>query len=154
MVCIDVSRTALELLPQRLRNDERVASAEADARLTPFRDGSFQSVLVRHVLTHAIPGDESRILSEVRRLLPIDGHTLLEVFATGDMRYGKGREISPGVFLHGDGLVWRFFREEEIRKIVAKARLEIVEIEVVSRRVRFDGKEYSRESIVAVAACK
>jgi SAM-dependent methyltransferase len=152
LACIDVSRTALTLLPLGLRNDARVFSVEADARTLPFRAGIFKSIFARHVLTHAVPGDESRILSEVRRLLAEDGRALLDVFAPGDMRYGNGREIGSGVFIHGDGLVWRFFGEDELREAAKNANLAISEMETISRQVRFDGKEYSRESIVAVAA--
>ena len=152
LVCIDVSGKALATMPHGLRNDPRASSAVADARTTPFRDGAFKSIFVRHVLTHAIPGDESRILSETHRLLAEDGRAILEVFTPGDMRYGKGSRIAPGVFLHGDGLVWRFFGEVELRKAAAKSLLEILELEVVSRRVRFDGKEYPRVSIVAIVS--
>ncbi|MFH0815325.1 MAG: class I SAM-dependent methyltransferase [Methanobacteriota archaeon] len=152
LVCFDVSKKALMQFSQRLRNDGRVFSAVADARATPFREGSFNSVLVRHVLTHAIPGDESRILSEVRRLLSKNGRALVEVFTPEDMRHGKGRDLAPGVFLHGGGLVWRFFSEGDIREAVAKAGLEILELDVVSRHVTFRGKRYLRESIVAIVS--
>jgi SAM-dependent methyltransferase len=151
LVCIDVSGAAFGLFTKKLRGDGRTFVAVADARSVPFRSGVFKAIIVRHVLTHAIRGDEVRVLSEVSRLLAPGGLALVEVFARGDMRHGKGREAEPDVFVHGDGLVWRFYTEAELRASLEKAGLRPVRMDAISKAAVFGGRRYARESLVAVA---
>lgn len=151
LVCIDASRRALARLPAQLQSDMRVSPVVADAREMPFQDGAYSAVFARHVLTHTIAGDEGRMLSEMCRLLRPGCSALIEVFGPGDMRFGKGEEIYPNVFLRSDGLVWRFFSEKELRSATTNARMEVVLLETVSRQVTHLGKKYHRESLVAVA---
>jgi SAM-dependent methyltransferase len=169
LVCVDVSRTALRTLPRSMTNAAKVSVALADARRTPFQEGTFSAILVRHVLTHAVEGDEALILAEVRRALRPGGRALIEVFAPGDMRFGtgtrlseaafvrgdtefrEGERLSGATFVHGDGLVWRFYDEAELRASVEGAGLRVLRCEAVSRKVRHAGRTYPRESLVAIA---
>ena len=151
LVCLDVSRWALAHLPAQLCSDRRIAFTIADARAMPFQDGVFTAIFARHVLTHTIIGDETRILSEIRRALRPSESVLLEVFTPRDMRFGKGDQIAANVFLRKDGLVWRFFSEDELAWAIDRAGMKLALHEVVSRQVVHMGKKHRRESLVAVA---
>ena len=58
IACVDVSATALRSFPKRLAADPRILRLVADARKLPFRDLSFDFVMARHILTHALGRDD------------------------------------------------------------------------------------------------
>jgi ubiquinone/menaquinone biosynthesis C-methylase UbiE len=149
LVCADIARSSFQTLVMR---DPRMNCIAGDARQLPFRDDSFSAVFSRHVLTHAIPGDDAMMLAEIKRVLAPKGTVLIEVFAPGDMRFGKGQEIYPRTFLRDDGLVWRFYLGQELDSLVRNANLTVRHFQLMERKVRHEGQIYLRESIVMMAS--
>ena len=151
LVCLDIAPSSFSVLPM---SELDVHKTIGDARLLPFIDGKFNSIICRHVLTHAIPGDSEAILKEIARVLSPEGVALFEVFTPNDMRWGKGVEIQPSTFLRPDKLIWRFYTEEEIINLLKDTGLVVVKSEINAREVRHDGKIYVRESLVIIASLK
>ncbi len=151
LVCLDIAHSSFSVLPM---SELDVHKSVGDARTLPFQNGKFNSIICRHVLTHAIPGDSEAILKEIARILAPDGVVLFEVFTPKDMRWGKGVEISPGTFLRHDKLIWRFYPEEEIVNLLDNAGLVVIKSEVHAKEVRYDGLIYVRESLVLVTSLK
>lgn len=149
LTCLDISEESFDTYGMK---DARIRKVVGDARQMPFRDEFFGAVFCRHLLTHAIPGDEMLILKEVARVLAPRGMTLIEVFTPGDMRLGKGEEIAPRTFLRADGLVWRFYLGGELDGLVRQAGLQVRHFQILSRKMRYDGQIHQRESIVMMAA--
>ncbi|MBI5000260.1 MAG: class I SAM-dependent methyltransferase [Euryarchaeota archaeon] len=151
LLCLDVARGALRTLPPALRADARVRLLQSDVRELPFKGDALTTVLACHILTHMLHGDEGKLLSEVERALKPGGRALIEVFAPGDMRFGTGEEIEPKTFMRADGLITRFYDEEELRVALEGTGFNIVKLETVSRAVRHGRKAFSRESMLAIA---
>ena len=151
LVCIDIAPSSFRVLPMSQLDVDKTVG---DARILPFRDGTFQSIFCRHVLTHAIPGDSEAILKEIARVLSPEGVVLVEVFTPKDMRYGKGEEIWPNVFHRKDRLIWRFYPEEEIYTQIEDAGMVIIKSEINAKEVLYDGTIYVRESRIIVASLK
>lgn len=148
LVCIDIARSSF--MTYGMKNPQ-YNRAVADARKLPFKEGAFSAVISRHVLTHAVPGDDKAMLKEIQRVLAPGGMALIEVFTPGDMRSGKGSEIFPRTFLRDGGLVWRFYLGEELDSLVRAAGLTVRHFQIISRKVRHDGEIYPRESIIMMA---
>ena len=148
VTCLDVAFSSFKVMPIK---DMPVSKTVGDARQLPLKTSNYTAVICRHVLTHARHGDELLILKEIRRVLSGNGTALFEVFTPNDMRHGKGQEVEPATFLRGDNLIWRFYSEEELKGLVEKAGLEIQNSEVLARKVRHDGVEHQRESLIIIA---
>lgn len=149
LFCIDIAKTSFMTLGMK---DPRFHRAVADARVLPFRTGSFSAVISRHVLTHAVPGDDIAMMRETARVLAPGGMVLIEVFSPGDMRSGKGKEIFPRTYLREEGLIWRFYLGQELDTLVKSAGLTVRHFQILSRKVRHDGEIYPRESIIMMAS--
>ncbi|MFO7618862.1 MAG: class I SAM-dependent methyltransferase, partial [Thermoplasmata archaeon] len=122
LVCADIAKSSFQT---PIMKDPRMNCAIADARHLPFKENAFSAIFSRHVLTHAIPGDDALMLAEINRVLAPRGTVLIEVFAPGDMRFGKGQEIFPRTFLRDGGLVWRFYLGGELDALVRKSGLTV-----------------------------
>ena len=144
LVCADIAISSFRTLAMK---NTRLKCVAADARQLPFAEGNFSAVFSRHVLTHAIPGDDALMLAEITRVLAPGGTVLIEVFAPGDMRFGKGQEIFPRTFLRDDGLVWRFFlgRRVPTRKMSAAA---VVATTRVVAKWMLNARNFSRQGIM------
>lgn len=149
LVCIDIAKTSF--LTMTMKNPA-INKSVGDARQLPFRDGTFSAVVSRHVLTHAIPGDDTFIMKETARVLAPRGMVLIEVFTPADMRSGKGTEIFPRTFLRDGGLVWRFYLGGELDALVKGVGLSVRHFQIIERKVRHEGQIYPRESIVMMAS--
>ena len=149
LVCLDIALSSFKTLAMKSSQFNKVAG---DARLLPFRPNTFKAVFSRHVLTHAIPGDDIAMLKEIVRVLAPGGMVLIEVFTLSDMRSGKGQEIFPRTFLRDDGLVWRFYLGKELDDLVRAAGLSVRHFQILDRKVRHDGQIYPRESIIMMAS--
>ena len=149
LVCADIAVSSFKTLAMK---NPGIDKAVADARRLPFQADTFTAVFSRHVLTHVIPGDETLMLAEIKRVLAPGGTVLIEVFAPGDMRFGKGQEIFPRTFLRDDGLVWRFYLGQELDSLVRGADLTVRHFQLMERKVRHEGQIYSRESVVMMAS--
>ena len=149
ITCLDIAESSFRTVPMK---ELAAGKVVGDARQMPLNDRTFSTVMCRHVLTHARHGDEILIMGEMERVLAPGGTVFIEVFTPADMRYGKGEEIELDTFLRGDGLVWRFFTEAELKELIENAGLDVQKIEVLARKVRHDGVEHQRESVVIIAS--
>jgi ubiquinone/menaquinone biosynthesis C-methylase UbiE len=151
IACVDASTTALRSFPKRLVADSRIIRLAGDARRLPFRGGSFDFVNARHVLTHTIGRDDEAILREAVRVLVSGGMLSAEVFSVRDAREEKGSNFGAGAKLREGGLVWRFYDERGLERILRKAGFAKVEIFEVRRDVSYRGAALTRESLAAMA---
>ena len=151
IACVDVSATALRSFPKRLAADSRILRLAGDARRLPFRGGSFDFVNARHVLTHTIGRDDEAILGEAARVLVPGGKLSAEVFSVRDARGEKGADLGAGLKLREGGLVWRFYDERGLERILRKAGFAKIEICSVRRAASYRGSALTRESLAAVA---
>lgn len=117
VVGVDIARSALDGLagqcPGRL--------VQADVSALPFRDGSFDAVLCRHVLGHLPQAGRKAAAFEMLRVLRGGGSLFFEGFSTQDARFGKGRQVEPATFARGDGIWHHYFTPEEVGRLFAGA---------------------------------
>jgi SAM-dependent methyltransferase len=104
----------------------------ADARALPFRSGSFDGVLLRHVLEHLAPGQDAAAVREAVRVLRPGGRLLAVVFAEDDVRAAAGRGVAPGTRERG-GIRTHYYSAAEIRRLFPAPW----NIERVTRRTRW-----------------
>lgn len=119
LTCIDTSARMVAAARKR-GLDARVADAQA----LPFEDGSFDDVLVFHTLTYA--EDPRRVLEECARVLRPGGRVVILSLDRHDhrditTRYG---ERHPG------------FSPAELRKLLARAKLGALRVEVAARETK------------------
>jgi len=141
---MDLSRNALRTLkgecPERL--------VRGDAESPPFRKGSFDLVLCRHVLGHILEDGRKRAAHECLLLLKKGGRLHFEDFSRGDARFGKGHLTEEGTFLRGDGLLHHYFTSEEVLWLFREASS--VELHPRCWSERAGRVPMRRESITAV----
>jgi ubiquinone/menaquinone biosynthesis C-methylase UbiE len=94
---------------------------QADVASLPFREGTFDIVLCRHVLGHLAEAGRRAAASEMLRVLKAGGLLLFEGFSTGDARFGKGQEVEPATFARGDGIWHHYFTSDEVGRLFAGA---------------------------------
>jgi ubiquinone/menaquinone biosynthesis C-methylase UbiE len=117
VVGIDLARAALAGLSSQVRG----GLVQADVASLPFREGTFDIVLCRHVLGHLAEAGRRAAASEMLRVLKAGGLLLFEGFSTGDARFGKGREVEPATFARGDGIWHHYFTSDEVGRLFAGA---------------------------------
>ncbi|MBM4248028.1 MAG: class I SAM-dependent methyltransferase [Euryarchaeota archaeon] len=110
VVGVDIARSALRALAGRCPG--RLVRAEVAA--LPFRDGSFDAVLCRHVLGHLPEEGRRAAASEMLRVVRAGGRLFFEGFSTADARFGRGREVEPATFERGDGIWHHYFTPGEV----------------------------------------
>ena len=124
LTCIDTNPRLIGAARERLRRFASVRAQVADVHALPFRDASFDSVLMFHTLTYA--ERPARALAECARvlrpggrlvLLCLDEHRQSEVTA----RYG---ERHPG------------FSPRAVRGLLTRAGLTVQSAEVASREIK------------------
>jgi SAM-dependent methyltransferase len=124
LTCIDSNPRLIQAARERLVRFEHVRAEVADAHELPFRDGSFDAVLVFHTLTYAVhPG---RLLEECARVLRPGGRVVvlcLDEHRQADVtsRYG---ERHPG------------FSPRAVRGLLGRTGLDVVSSEVAARELK------------------
>ena len=125
VTCLDGSPRVLQAARRRLRGLHNVAFAPGDVHALPFLDGSFDHVLLLHVLTYAT--DPQLALREAARVLRPGGDLVVSTLAHHD--YG---EITAGY-----GHVNHGFHPRTLHGwLVREAGLEVERCEVTSRERR------------------
>jgi SAM-dependent methyltransferase/DNA-binding transcriptional ArsR family regulator len=126
LTCIDTNERLIASARERLGRlgHDNVRTQVADVHALPFRDDSFDSVIMFHTLTYAehparAVAECARVLRPAGRfvLLCLDEHRQSEVTA----RYGERH--------HG-------FSPRTVRGLLTRAGLEVVSAEVVSREIK------------------
>jgi SAM-dependent methyltransferase len=124
LTCIDTNARLIASAQERLRRHDNVRAQIADVHALPFRDKSFDTVIVFHTLTYA--QRPARALAECARvlrpggrlvLLCLDEHHQSEVTA----RYG---ERHAG------------FSPRALRGLLSRAGLSVISAEVASRELK------------------
>lgn len=113
-----------------------------DVERLPFGDATVDAVVAIHVLGHV---RTEVALAEIRRVLRPGGTLVLEVFAAGDVREGKGTQVGPRTFERG-GIVTRYFAPDELRALLAGFRGPVTQ---ESRRFRWGERRVLRGRLEA-----
>lgn len=90
-----------------------------DVLRLPFRDGSFDTVLMHHLLQHLMADERATAAAEAFRVLRPGGLLSIRTFSVRDMRFGKGTEIESNTFRRGNGIVYHYFEADEIRSLLS-----------------------------------
>ncbi|HEX3902092.1 MAG TPA: metalloregulator ArsR/SmtB family transcription factor [Polyangia bacterium] len=135
LTCIDTNERSIAAARERLGGHDNFRAEVADVHALPFRDSSFDTVIMFHTLTYA--ENPARALAECARalrpggrfvLLCLDEHRQPEVTA----RYG---ERHPG------------FSPRTLRGLLSRTGLGVVSVEVASR----ESKKPHLQVVLAVA---
>lgn len=115
---IDVSETAVRVCQERFPSARFVV---ADASKLPFPDGSFDLVLLVHVLEHLDAPSRQQAMLEAWRVLAEGGTVYLQAFSRQDLRYGKGASgVEEHSFQRGNGIVYHYFDADEIAGLMPR----------------------------------
>jgi ArsR family transcriptional regulator len=123
-VCIDTSKRVVSAASQRLRHYRNVEVREADMHALPFKDASFDLVVLMHALTYA--AKPAQAVVEAARVLRPGGRLLLSSLARHEHR--------AAVEAYGHANLG--FADKELRKFVEKAGLVLQASETVTREKR------------------
>lgn len=123
-VCIDTSARVVAAAGERLRRFPNVEVREGDMHALPFKDASFDLVVLMHALTYSTK--PAQAVSEAARVLRRGGRLLLSSL-------GKHEHRSV---VEAYGHVNLGFSEKELRRFAEKAGLEIANAETVTRERR------------------
>jgi ArsR family transcriptional regulator len=123
-VCIDTSARVVAAASERLRRLPNVEVREADMHALPFKDGSFDLVVLMHALTYS--ARPAQAVAEAARVLRKDGRLLLSSLARHEHKAVV--ETYDHVNLG--------FPAKELRRFAEKAGLEVTSLETVTRERR------------------
>ncbi len=143
IVGLDLVREGLQEMRGRDGDFDLVTG---DVRNLPFDDGTFAAVVCYDVLQHLLEPERVRAAEEIKRVLAPGGIAFLEVFGRGDMRYG-GIEVEPHTFRRETGIIYHYFSEDEMRKLLAG--LEEVTVKSTVTHRTFRGRDYERCRVFA-----
>jgi len=123
-VCIDTSARVVAAAGERLRRFPNVEVREGDMHALPFKDNSFDLVVLMHALTYS--AQPAQAVAEAARVLRRGGRVLLSSLAKHEHR----------AVVEAYGHVNLGFTVKELRKFAEKAGLEIASAETVTRERR------------------
>ena len=123
-VCVDASQRVVAAAAERLRRYANVEVREGDMHALPFKDASFDLVVLMHALTYAVK--PAQAVAESARVLRKGGRMLLSSLARHEHRN----------VVEAYGHQNLGFSEKELRKFAEKAGLRIASCETVTRERR------------------
>jgi ArsR family transcriptional regulator len=123
-ICIDTSARVVAAAGERLRRFPNVEVREGDMHALPFKDASFDLVVLMHALTYSTK--PAQAVAEAARVLRRGGRLLLSSLTRHEHRS----------VVEAYGHVNLGFSEKELRKFAEKAGLEIANAETVTRERR------------------
>ena len=123
-VCVDASERVVAAAAERLRRYANVEVREGDMHALPFKDASFDLVVLMHALTYAVK--PAQAVAESARVLRKGGRMLLSSLARHEHRN----------VVEAYGHQNLGFSEKELRKFAEKAGLRIASCETVTRERR------------------
>ena len=123
-VCIDTSARVVAAASERLRRLRNVEVREGDMHALPFKDASFDLVVLMHALTYA--ARPAQAVAEAARVLRKGGRLLLSSLARHEHK----------AVVDTYGHVNLGFAAKELRRFAEKAGLEVTSLETVTRERR------------------
>ena len=123
-ICVDTSTRVVAAAGERLRRYANVEVREGDMHALPFKDASFDLVVLMHALTYSVK--PAQAVAEAARVLRKGGRLLLSSLARHEHRS----------VVEAYGHVNLGFSEKELRKFSEKAGLAIASAETVTRERR------------------
>ena len=123
-VCVDTSTRVVAAAGERLRRFPNVEVREGDMHALPFKDGSFDLVVLMHALTYS--AKPAQAVAEAARVLRRGGRLLLSSLVKHEHKS----------VVDAYGHVNLGFSEKELRKFAEKAGLDIANAETVTRERR------------------
>lgn len=123
-VCIDTSARVVAAASERLRRLQNVEVREGDMHALPFRDSSFDLVVLMHALTYS--AKPAQALAEAARVLRKGGRLLLSSLARHEHK----------AVVDTYGHVNLGFPAKELRRFAEKTGLEVTSLETVTRERR------------------
>ncbi len=123
-VCVDSSKRVVAAAAERLRKFRNVEVREGDMHALPFADGEFDLVVLMHALTYA--EKPAQAVAEAARVLRPGGRLLLSSLAR--------HEHQNVVQAYGHANLG--FADKDLRRFVARAGLDLVNAETVTREKR------------------
>jgi len=117
VVGCDFSKEALVSLRVQRDPEGIVNLVECELDGLPFHSEKFDAISCVHALSHMVMGARHVAARELARVLKNGGHLFAEVFGSGDLRSGVGREVEPGSFLRGNGIMTHYFVEGELGRL-------------------------------------
>lgn len=101
----------------------------------PFPDDSFDGALTFHVLEHLTADELRTAVSEIGRVLRPGSYLSVRVFSADDMRSEKGTRLDDSTVVRGNGIMYHYFTEEELRE--AFDCMDVVHIGTYAQNTRF-----------------
>ena len=123
-VCVDTSARVVAAAGERLRRFPNVEVREGDMHALPFKDHSFDLVVLMHALTYA--DKPAQAVAEAARVLRRGGRLLLSSLARHE------HEAAVQAYSH----VNLGFSDKELRKFAEKAGLQVSNLGTVTRERR------------------
>ncbi|KAF5290529.1 hypothetical protein FQR65_LT20635 [Abscondita terminalis] len=123
-VCIDTSARVVAAAGERLRRFANVEVREGDMHALPFKDNSFDLVVLMHALTYA--RSPAQAVAEAARVLRRGGRLLLSSLGKHEHR----------AVVESYGHLNLGFTQKELRRFADKAGLDIITAETVTRERR------------------
>jgi len=115
------------LLRAREYSDQKEIFINAFAETTPFRDHSFDLVLLHHVLEHS--KDDKKVLSECSRILKPGGVLIIGVPNENSINGRILRRLHPKLYRAGEHL--NFYSEQEILNLLRLFKFRMLQIKRV-----------------------
>lgn len=149
----DVSATAVSRARSYLSKNSSKDNLQAECLVSsitslPFSDNSFDAVLCLGVVQHLLEEEREMAITEIKRIMKGGSVLVIEVFGTGDMRYG-GNEIEKNTFSRKSGIIYHYFSKEELSSLLCG--FEIIEMKDIISEKKFSGKPHRRHQIRAIA---
>ncbi|MCL2712368.1 MAG: class I SAM-dependent methyltransferase [Methanomassiliicoccaceae archaeon] len=133
---IDTSDVAVGIC-EKLYGD-RMQTIVASASKIPTEDETFDGAVMVHVLEHMEDDESEKAMKELYRILKHDAKIFVRVFHRDDMRSDKGEVIGEGTVLRGNGIMYHYFTEAELKRLFKDFNL--VSLQKVDERTKFAGK--------------
>jgi len=145
---LDISSEALRLCRSFLGTEADLVLA--DVRHLPFRDEGFDAVFAFHVIGHLLQAGRETAATEAARVLVPGGRLFFREFGIEDMRAGKGREVEPGTYRRGSGVITHYFKDEEVAGLFCDLGLTALSLQTRSWKMRVKGEDLRRCEVEAV----
>ncbi|MEM0128165.1 MAG: class I SAM-dependent methyltransferase [Thermoplasmatales archaeon] len=140
VVSIDFSIHALRLNPSNLK-------IVGDMTSLPFRNSTFDVVLLTHSIDHLMEEGRRTALSEASRVLIPGGFMIIRVFSRLDFRFSKGKEVEEGTFVRGNGILTHYFNPDEIAPSLG---MTFEKREKIDYYINIQGHKYLREEYIII----